>query len=74
MLLLNIRVVTSNKKTIQVALCFLNGEKEVLYEWVMKCLKELIEKSSISHPICILIRSRLGKGSYERARLYIVEG
>jgi hypothetical protein len=52
--LLNICVVAGNKKTIQVALCFLSGEKEVSYEWAMKCLRELMEKSGTSHPTCIV--------------------
>lgn len=33
--LLNICAVTGNKKTIQIVLCFLSGEKDVSYEWAL---------------------------------------
>ena len=36
--LLNICVVTGSKRTIQIALCFLSGEKEGSYQWAMECL------------------------------------
>lgn len=54
MLLLNICAVTGNKKTIQIALCFLRGEKEVSYEWAMKCLQDLMQKMGITCPILII--------------------
>ena len=46
--LLNICVVAGGKKTIQVALCFLSGEKEDSYRWAMHALKELMIKYGIS--------------------------
>jgi hypothetical protein len=52
--LLNICAVIGNKKTIQIALCFLSGEKEVSYEWAMKCLWELMEKMGIACPVLIV--------------------
>jgi hypothetical protein len=52
--LLNICAVTGNKKTIQIALCFLSGEKEISYEWALKCLRELMEELGIDCPICIV--------------------
>ena len=52
--LLNICTVTGNKKTIQIALCFLSGEKEIPYEWALKCLRELMEELGIDCPICIV--------------------
>jgi hypothetical protein len=52
--LLNICAVTGNKKTIQIALCFLSGEKEPSYKWAMKCVRELLEKMGISCPISIV--------------------
>ena len=45
--LLNLYGVTRNKKTIQIALCFLSGEKEEDYEWAMTQFEELLEKHSI---------------------------
>ena len=67
--LLNICVVAGNKKTIQVALCFLSGEKEVSYEWAMKCLRETYGEVWYIPPN--LYSYRPGKGSYERSRSYI---
>jgi hypothetical protein len=52
--LLNICAVTGNKKTIQIALCFLSGEKEISYEWALKCLRELMEELGINCLICIV--------------------
>jgi hypothetical protein len=52
--LLNICAVTGNKKTIQIALCFLSGEKEASYKWAIKCLRELLRKMGISCPILIV--------------------
>jgi hypothetical protein len=52
--LLNICAVTGSKKTIQIALCFLSGEKEGSYQWAMECLQELQEKMGISAPVLIV--------------------
>ena len=52
--LLNICSVTSNKKTIQIALCFLNGEKKEDYEWAIQCFKELLTKYGIIAPIIFI--------------------
>jgi hypothetical protein len=52
--LLNICAVTGNKKTIQIALCFLSGEKEASYDWAIKCLRELMEKMGIQCPILVV--------------------
>jgi MULE transposase domain len=52
--LLNICAVTGGKKTIQVALCFLSGEKEESYRWAMQALKELMTKYGILAPITIV--------------------
>jgi hypothetical protein len=51
MLLLNICAVTGNRKTVQVALCFLSGEKKPDYDWAMGCFKELIQESDIPDPL-----------------------
>jgi hypothetical protein len=45
--LLNICAVTGDRKTIQVALCFLSGEKEVDYDWAMGKFKDLTTSHDI---------------------------
>jgi hypothetical protein len=40
--LLNISGVTNNNMTIQVAICFLNKESELDYDWVMEQLVNCI--------------------------------
>ena len=52
--LLNICAVTGNKKTIQIGLCFLNGEKEHNYTWAMTAFREFMCKYSIGEPITIV--------------------
>jgi hypothetical protein len=54
MLLLNICSVTGNKKTIQIALCFLSGEKKEDYDWAIQCFKEVLAKYSIKEPIAFV--------------------
>jgi hypothetical protein len=49
--LLNIGAVTGNRKTVQVALCFLSGEKEVDYDWAINHFKDLIANNSIDEPL-----------------------
>jgi hypothetical protein len=45
--LLNICAVTSNRKTVQVALCFLSGEKDEDYDWVMEKFRDIITNHEI---------------------------
>jgi hypothetical protein len=52
--LLNICSVVGNKKTIQVGLCFLSGEKEGDYEWAMEAFRELMVKHGITEPLLIV--------------------
>jgi hypothetical protein len=52
--LLNICAVTGNKKTIQVGLCFLSGEKERNYAWAMAAFRELMIKHGIREPTTIV--------------------
>jgi MULE transposase domain len=52
--LLNICAVTGNKKTVQVGLCFLSGEKEADYEWAMIIFLELMKQSGIPKPSTIV--------------------
>jgi hypothetical protein len=47
MLLLNICAVTSNCKTVQVALCFLSGKITEDYDWPMDKFRELMTKHEI---------------------------
>jgi hypothetical protein len=48
--LLNICAVTGNRKTVQVALCFLSGEKEADYDWAMSHFQDMIEEHGILEP------------------------
>src|SRR6202011_6032049 len=52
--LLNICAVTGNKKTIQIALCFLSGKKVESYKWAIEAFRELISKNSISEPTTLV--------------------
>jgi MULE transposase-like protein len=52
--LLNICAVTGNKKTIQVGLCFLSGEKEGDYAWAVTAFQELMTEHSIREPTTIV--------------------
>jgi transposase-like protein len=52
--LLNICAVTGNRKTVQVALCFLSGEKEADYDWAMAHFRKLIEDNNISEPVSVV--------------------
>ena len=52
--LLNICAVTGDKQTIQIALVFLNGEKEEDYEWAMLMFRELIDAHTIQEPFSIV--------------------
>jgi hypothetical protein len=45
--LLNICAVTSNRKTVQVALCFLSGETEEDYDWAMEKFGDLMTNHEI---------------------------
>jgi hypothetical protein len=49
--LFNICTVTGNRKTVQVALVFLSGEKDVDYEWAMKHFRDLQTNNDISEPL-----------------------
>jgi len=48
--LLNIYAVTSNRKTVQVALCFLSGEKDYDYNWAMEKFGDVITDNEIPEP------------------------
>jgi MULE transposase domain len=52
--LLNICSVTGNKKTVQIALCFMSGEKESDYKWAVNCFQDLISENSIEQPLSIV--------------------
>jgi hypothetical protein len=52
--LLNICAVTRNKKTIQIGLSVLNGEKEHNYAWAITAFREFMHKHSIKEPITIV--------------------
>jgi transposase-like protein len=52
--LLNICAVTGNKKTVQIGLCFLSGEKEHNYAWAITAFREFLAKYNISDPITIV--------------------
>ena len=52
--LLNICTVTGNKKTIQVGLCFLSGEKEGNYAWAMIAFRKVMIKHGIGEPTTIV--------------------
>jgi hypothetical protein len=45
--LLNVCAVTSNRKTVQVALCFLSGEIEEDYNWAMEKFRDLMTNHEI---------------------------
>jgi len=48
--LLNIYVVTSNCKTVQVALCFLSGKKDLDYDWAIEKFGDVITNNKIPEP------------------------
>jgi hypothetical protein len=48
--LLNICAVTGNRKTIQVALCFLSGEKGPDYDWAIEKFEEVMNSHEIPEP------------------------
>jgi hypothetical protein len=48
--LLNICAVTGNRKTVQVALCFLSGKTTEDYDWPMDRFGELMTKHKIPEP------------------------
>jgi predicted transcriptional regulator len=52
--LLNICTVTGNKKTVQIGLCFLSGEKKRDYERAIRWFRELMEQEHIEEPICFI--------------------
>jgi hypothetical protein len=52
--LLNICVVTSNCKTVQVGLCFLSGEKEEDYNWAIAQFTNLIKVYDIGKPLLVV--------------------
>jgi hypothetical protein len=52
--LFNVCTVVGNKKTVQIGLCFLSGEKEPDYLWALNCLDEVMKKKIISIPICFV--------------------
>ena len=54
MLLLNICAITGNKKTVQIGLYFLSGEKEHNYAWAITAFREFLAKYNISDPITIV--------------------
>jgi hypothetical protein len=45
--LLDICAITSNRKTVQVALCILSGEQKEDYDWAMDKFGELMAKHKI---------------------------
>jgi hypothetical protein len=49
--LLNICAVTSNNKVIQVGLCFMSREKEVDYDFLIRCLREVMRSNDITKPL-----------------------
>jgi hypothetical protein len=57
--LLNIYAVIGNKKTIQIALCFLSSEKVESYKWAIEAFRELIGKNSISKPTTLVTNREL---------------
>jgi hypothetical protein len=52
--LLNICVVTGNRKTIQVGLCFLSGEKKEDYDWAMAQFTDVMRAYDISEPLSVV--------------------
>jgi len=50
MLLLNICAVTSNCKTVQVALCFLSSKKDYDYNWAIEKFGDVITDNEILEP------------------------
>ena len=52
--LLNICAVTSNKKTVQIGLYFLSGEKNPDYSQAIRWFKELKDQEEIESPVCFV--------------------
>src|SRR5438034_3941787 len=52
--LLNLCAVTGNRKTVQVALCFLSGEKKEDYDWAMAQFRILMRDHDIPEPVSIV--------------------
>jgi hypothetical protein len=52
--LLNICSVTGNRMTVQVAFCFLSGEKKESYEWAMEAFEELRTGHMIGPPSIVV--------------------
>jgi hypothetical protein len=52
--LLNIGGVTGNNKTIQIAVAFLNAEKEEDYTWAMGCLRKVMINHAIEEPSVVI--------------------
>ena len=59
MLLLNICVITSNNKVIQVRLVFLSGEKEADYNWAIDYIRDIMAEYSIEEPSSIVTDKEL---------------
>lgn len=57
MLLLNICAVARDKKTIQIGLCFLSGEKKPNYTWAIAAFQEMMEKHGIL-PLATFVTER----------------
>jgi hypothetical protein len=52
--LLNIRGVTDNDMTIQIAICFLYQETEPAYNWALDQLRHVLNKGGIEEPRTII--------------------
>jgi hypothetical protein len=52
--LLNLCAVTGNRKTVQVALCFLSGEKKEDYDWAMAQFRILMKEHGIPEPVSVV--------------------
>jgi hypothetical protein len=57
--LLNYCTVTGNKKTGQVALCFLLGGKEASYTWAMNYFREMLIACGIPEPLLLITDTEL---------------